>query len=316
MRLDPEIERRAAFFAATHHGYLPLDRALALGHTPETLEDRVAAGVLERPWKGLYRVAGSPRTWQGDTYAAVVAGPAGSLASHLSGAALLGLWTPPPLPHVTVPVRSNARGRLAKVHQSDVPEPDRTMVGVIVATHAARTIVDCAAILPFDGLCELVDAARVAGRIRHGAVEAAMARASARPGRKGYAALREALAVWQPGIEHDSVAEARLCRLVVAWGFAAPVTLHVIRDTSGRPVCEVDAAWPDDLVAVDYDSVRYHGPRRWGRDETRHAAARALGWRFVSVDKTDLMPGGQTRFRRELTALLGQPNATTRQVGG
>ena len=317
MRLDPAIERRAAHFAALHHGFLPLDAALALGHTPETLERRVEAGVLERPWPGLYRVAGSPSTWQGDTYAAVAAGPAGSMASHLSSAALFGCWPPPPLPYVTVPRGANARGRLAKVHQRNVPERDRTMIGVIPVTHPARTIVDCASVLPFEGLCELIDAARVAGRIRHGSVEAAMARASARPGRKGYPALREALAVWDPAIEHDSVAEARLFRLVVKWGFPAPVTLYVVRDSSGRPVCEIDAAWPDDRVGLDYDSPEFHNPRRWGRDEDRHAAAEALGWDFVSVDKTDLMPGSHARFRGELTALLGTTaDAATRQVGG
>ena len=328
MRLDPDIERRAAHFAATHHGYLPLAAALELGHTPETLERRVRSGVLERPWPGLYRVAGSPRTWQGDTYAAVAAAPTGSVASHMSSAALLGYWLPPPLPHVTVPRGANARGRLARVHQSAVPERDRTMIGVIAATHPARTVVDCAALLPFEALCELIDAARVAGRIRHGSVEAAMARASTRPGRKGFPALPEALAVWNPAIEHDSVAEARLFRLVVRWGFPAPVTLYVVRDSSGRPVCEIDAAWPDDRVGLDYDSPEFHNPRRWGRDEARHAAAEALGWDFVSVDKTDLMPGGQTRFRSELTELLGgkgdatthplgrKGDATTRQVGG
>jgi len=92
--------------------------------------------------------------------------------------------------------------------------------------------------------------------------------------------------------------------------------LPEIRPSSGV-VCEIDAAWPDDRVGLDYDSPEFHGPRRWGRDEDRHAAAEALGWDFVSVDKTDLMPGSHARFRGELTALLGTTaDAATRQVGG
>jgi len=163
----------------------------------------------------------------------------------------------------------------AKVHRSDLQDVDRTTIGVIPVTTPARAVIDAASVLDLARLCELVDAGLTAGKPTRQALELAVARVARRPGRKGIPRLRTALEVWAPGIVHDSVAEARLFRLLEAWRFPLPIALHVIRDAGGHAVCETDAAWPASRVALDYDSARYHGPRRWKRDEQRHAAAEA-----------------------------------------
>ncbi|MDQ3293579.1 MAG: hypothetical protein M3527_03905, partial [Actinomycetota bacterium] len=149
-----------------------------------------------------------------------------------------------------------------------------------------------------------VDAMLTAGLTTHDGIVAAVRRIAPVPGRKGVPALLSALEVWAPGLTHDSVAEARLFRLLRQWGFPTPAALYPIRDRTGTVVGEADAAWPALLVALDYDSARHHGPRRDEVDERRHAAAEALGWTFVSVDKLDLRPGGQARFRAEVGRLL------------
>jgi hypothetical protein len=299
----PDIERRAAAFAARHYGYLLRTVALELGHTDETLEARVANGTFDHPSAPLFRYAGAPRSWQGDAYAAVASGPPGTVAGYMTAAALFGVCPPPPVPHVIVPYGANTRILNAKVHRSDLQAVDRTTIGVIPVTTPARALIDAASVLDLARLCELVDAGLTAGKPTRQALELAVARLTRRPGRKGIPMLRTALEVWAPGIGHDSVAEVRMFRLLKAWRFPLPIPLYVIRDAAGRAVCETDAAWPDSRVALDYDSVRYHGPRRWPRDEQRHAGAEALGWTFVSVDKTDLMP------RRPTTLAVGARSA-------
>lgn len=303
MRLDPEIERRTARWAADHHAHITRADAYAIGHTRDTLLRCSATGTLERRTARVFRFAGAPRTPEGELYAAVADGPRGTVASHISAAALFGWRRHPALPHVTVPYGGNTR-LTAAVHRSRLDRVDATVVGVIPATTPARTLVDCAAVVAFGSLCEIVDAAFISGRVRRDAVEQAIERASRRPGRRGIPLLREALDIWRPGIERDSVAEARLFRLLIAWGFPAPVTLHAVRDASGQVLCELDAAWPNQLVALEYDSLAHHGPRRWARDERRVSAARALGWTVIPVDKTDLQPGGHQRLRAAIAAAL------------
>lgn len=306
MRLDPVIEQQVARWAASHHGYLHRRELLAMGHTPDTLKARWRSGQLERVTTRVSRVPGAPRTPVGELYAAVLDGPPGTRASSLSACALYSWRAHPALPHVTVPYGGNTR-LVAAVHRSAIDPVDATVVGVVPATTPARTLVDVAAVLAADELAELVDLAITSGTVRRSAVEACIDRLTVRPGRKGIPNLRDALAIWQPGIERDSVAEARLFRLLVAWGFPPPLPLYVIRDENGLAVCEVDAAWPDRRVGLEYDSEAHHGPRRWAADERRAAGARALGWTIIPVDKTDVRPGGHDRLRSLLRDLLGAP---------
>jgi hypothetical protein len=303
MRIDPIVDQRTARIAERHYGFVTRTQATEAGHTESSLRTRVRNGLLERRGR-LYRVPGAPRSWQGDVYAAVSNGSTTTVASAMTAAALFGIWVPPLVPHITVPRAGNRRVPGAVVHRSDLDPKDWTLVGVIRTTTPARTLVDCAGLLQSDQVCELVDAAFVAGLATAASVEQAIARASAAPGRKGIPLLRQALAIWSPGIERDSVAEARLFRLLISWGFPPPEALYVIRTPDGDPVCEVDAAWPQRKVALEYDSSQHHHERRWATDERRAGAAKALGWEVVPVEKTDLRPGGHRRLRDQLTALL------------
>jgi hypothetical protein len=307
MRLDPAVEQRVARWATGHHAHVRRVDALRLGHTRHTLDRSRATGVLVRKNDRVLMIAGAPDTPEGDLYAAVFGGTDEGVASHLSAAALYGWRRHPPVPHLTVPYGRGTRG-IAIVHRSNVPAIDRTVVGVIPATTPARTVVDCATVLSGDALDELVDAALVSGKVGRKAIEAAADRASVRPGRKGDPDLRRSLDIWNPGIERDSIPEARLFRLVRSWGHPEPVPLYVVRDHAGLLVCELDVAWPDYLAALEYDAPATHNPRVWSRDERRCGGAERLGWTIVPVDKTDLMPGGHARLRSILDRLL-QPRA-------
>ena len=66
------------------------------GMTAEQIKALVRKRVLHRtPARGVYRVAGAERSPRQDLWVALLAAPEGSLASHLSAAALRGLLAEP-----------------------------------------------------------------------------------------------------------------------------------------------------------------------------------------------------------------------------
>lgn len=305
MQLDPIVHQRTARVAERHYGYITRIQAYEVGHTEESLRDRAGHHRLEQVNVRLFRQRGAPRTWQGDIYAATAACPPGAVAAAMSAAALFGACSAPVVPHLLVPPGITP-SRIQAVYRRTRLDPlDVTTLGVIPVTRPARIPIDCARVLPRRALDEIVDRLFTSGLADRDQVLAALDRSTAHLDGDGIPDLLASMEVWKKGMTHDSVAEARMFRLIVGWGHPMPVALYEIRDVDGSFVCEVDAAWPHEKVALDYDSVEFHSPRRWPRDEQRIAAAKALGWSFVPVDKTDVAPAGQTRLRSELTALLG-----------
>jgi hypothetical protein len=284
-------DQRADRLASRQHGAIALEQCLACGLTPRQIRQRVASRRWLRPTTRVFVVARSPATWQRAAMAASLAGPPGTLASHLTAAALHGLWRPPPLPHVSVPRGTSGRLRLAKVHWSTVSIADRTLVAGIPCTTPARTLVDCSAILPIDPVTTMADSVLCRIDVSPSDIEAAIVRAGGHLGRKGIAALRQALSVWAPGIEPASPAEIRLVRRLLEWGFDRPATQAIVTDDVGQFVARLDVAWVDRRVGLEYDSLRFHDPRRFQHHEARYRALQALGWRVRAVEKGDILPG-------------------------
>jgi hypothetical protein len=264
----------------------------------------------------VYRIAGAPPTWHQRLHAAqlAVAG-AGGVASYVSAAALHGLLRPSLLPHVTVPPGSSARCPIAKVHRSLVPGIDRATVDGIATTSVSRTVVDLAAVLDRPSLDELVDGALCGSLASPEAVLAALDRAGDH--RRGRVTLTSALDVWTAGIEPGSPGEARLLRRLGDWGLPEPVTQYVVEDRNGVFVARVDVAWPSALVGLEYEGVRYHGPRRFDADERRYETLRELGWWVAAADKRDLLPGAvelRDRLRSWLLVRQATPHVVSRSL--
>ena len=67
-----------------------------------------------------------------------------------------------------------------------------------------------------------------------------------------------------------------------------PVPQHVVRDDRGGFVAQVDLAFPDARVAVEYDGAWHAEPGQFARDRRRLNALQAAGWRVVHVTAADL----------------------------
>lgn len=281
---------------------------MSLGFTPDEIRHRRESGRWVKACHGVYVIAAAPATWPRRVVVACLAGPRGTVASHLTAAALFGLVKPPPVPHVTVPRGSSGRFRGADIHWGPLEPGDVCVVGVIPSTRPARTLVDCAAIVGIEQLCNLVDPALCRELADTGGLRAAARRASRSPGRRGLPLLEEVLAVWTPGPLPGSPAEMRLVRRLVSWGFPLPERQVEVFDQRGDLLGRVDLGWSDRRFGFEYDGEESHPPRRWASDEARQNAIEAMEWRIERVDRFDLRPSS-TRLRDLLAPLFAAGRA-------
>ena len=94
--------------------------------------------------------------------------------------------------------------------------------------------------------------------------------------------LRRALAAVRPGTR--SPRETKLRLVVVRAGLPEPDVGWLLRDRYGRPIAELDLAYPQWRVAVEYDGrVHAEDARQFAKDADRWDLIRAEGWDHVRV---------------------------------
>jgi len=261
-------------------------------------------GVIEWIVRGLYRLRGSRTTLQ-DIYAATMRHH-DAVASSVSALFVHGLEVPvPERPKLTLPPGSTSRTSLGELHRSPLWPDHVTSRKRIPVTTLPRSIVDAAEHLDVATLADVVNQAVSRNLVRIRDIEAAAARLESAPGRTGSGRLRAVLASWTDEIKPGSVAEAATIRRIRSFGLPAPVTQHEVFDEQGGFVARLDLAWPDERVAREYDSLRYHGPERTEADEERAQRLEALGWKLDSVHRRNLRPGDVGwlhQLRRDLAA--------------
>lgn len=294
------VQRRIA----RQHGAVARRQALADGLSRTMVETELETGRWARTqFRGVYRDVTHHQTWRYRTAAAVLAGPADTVASHLSAAALFGLTPAPDLPHITVPPGGGCRKAGLVVHRSPVMARDRCESQGIPVTRPARTLVDCAEVLTAAGLMAIVDPCLCRQLTSPAEVLGAIERVSRAGRRRGVPRLREVLTVWTDGIRPGSAAEMRLLRRIERWGLPAPERQVEVHDGDGRFVARIDLAWPARRSGLEYDGQQHHGPRQWEADAARQARLETLGWRIERVEKCDLLDGA-TRLASIITAML------------
>jgi hypothetical protein len=253
--------------------------------------------------RGVFVMPGAERGWRQNLWVAVLAGPSGTVASHLSAAAIRGLLSPPDTPHVTLPRTASGRFGFAVAHRATVTAPDRCRFNGVAVTGMARTVVDCAVLLDQAALDALVDAAIGRGLTNYRKIRAAWDRAG--PVR-GADRLTSALAPYTGGAEPKSEKEAHVLRVLHRWGLPAPETQYVIRDENGRFLAKVDFAWSPWRVGFEYYGDEFHPPRAWAKDDRRVAKIEKMQWRIEESDRGDVRPSA-TRLRNLLFRLLTAP---------
>lgn len=240
----------------------------------------VAVGRLHLVFREAFAI-GHPREDQRSRmFAAVLCCGAGSVVSHGTAAALLGLQdVAPALVDVTAP--GQAGRKIGGIRHHNVPLPsagETTQHDAIPCTSVPRTIVDLAAHCGERRLRRLVEQAAVLRQLDLAEIDAVMAR---RGRSRGSPMLRAILADWRRASAKPrlrSPLEARLLPLIAAAGLPAPLCNHVVHGL------EVDLLWPRQRLVVEADGGAFHdNPIAFERDRRRDRDLALAGYRVLRV---------------------------------
>jgi very-short-patch-repair endonuclease len=135
--------------------------------------------------------------------------------------------------------------------------------------------------------------------------------AKAQAGRRGTVMVRDLIPLARCEAESAMESEARL--VMLDGGLENPVLQYQIIDRDGK-VWRVDFAWPDRMVAVEYDGFDWHSsPEALRRDRQKRAALEEVGWRVVSIVSDDVRRQPMAMVRRIDAQLNRVPASSPRE---
>ena len=253
--------------------------------TRSGITNALSTGRIEPVRRSVYRVAGSPRTWEQGLMAACLA----RRGAVVSGRAAAALWELDGFragrTEISVPGTKHVTMDGVIVHASTVHGPvHASFLRGIPVTSVARTLCDLTNWCSAGTVGRAVDEA-----LRRELVDLVQLREVFRDlegrGRKRCTLMREVLEVRE--VDHhpgDSNPEVRLTRLLVSSGLPRPVQQHHLR-VKGRTI-RIDLSYPEQRVAIEYDGWAFHSTRSaFDRDRARGNELEVLGWtvlRFTS----------------------------------
>jgi len=284
------MDAQVVALAERQHGVFTIGQARATGFSRSAIAHRLSTARWELMGVGIYRLSGTPRTWEQRLNALVLASGPDAAASHRSAAALLAIpgfdragaveaITPRPRRH---------RDPDYHVHRwRTLPGHHLTVIDGIVTTRVARTLVDLAGVLHPSRTERAVDNCLAARTVTVGTLRAVFTEL-ARPGRKGIAVMRRVLD--ERGDAYVAPAsELEACFLAVVHRHDLPEPRRQLDagDDAGW-VGRVDFAYPKAKLLIELDSHRYHSSKLdLEADAARDRRLRAAGWRterFCWVD--------------------------------
>jgi very-short-patch-repair endonuclease len=264
---------------ATHSGtelrYRPLEEVAARQHgvfalwqvrlSASAVRSRVSRGKLHRIRRGVYSL--SPvLTAEARFMAAVLACGPHAVLSHRSAAHVWAIRpTSRPLFEVTVPHGAAKSKTGIQVHEARHIKP--VLVDGIPCTSVARTIVDCAEILPLYSIENMIDRAEQLHLFDLRAVEAELC------GRHGAKPLGRVLRRYRPDPGTRNRMERIMLGICRANDFPEPeVNVYVAGE-------ERDFVWRDRRVIAETDGRERHDTtRQFEEDRRKDQTAIAAGW--------------------------------------
>jgi len=280
--------------AAGLHGIFAYAHARESGFTAEQIRRRLERGEWERLYDLAYKITGAPLTWRGRLLAGCWAGGFRAAASHRSAAALWDLaGRRRGVVEIVCPRWRRAQHEGLVVHETTRLEPiDITEVDGIPVTTPERTLLDLGAVCSPSVVEMALDAAERRGLVTLSSVGAMLTRL-ARRGWNGVRPLKNLLDAKSPDrAVPESEMETMMLQVLRRNGLPEPVPQFEIR-VDGQFVARVDAAYPEQRIALEYDSYQEHtGRLAHDRDTARRARIVAVCWLPVAVTATDLRAGG------------------------
>lgn len=282
----------------SQHGVVERSQLAQLGFTDRMISTRLRSGLWVRVHAGVYRLSAAPDTWRSRCMAACLALDGKAVVSHKAAGALWVLdGCAEGRVEVTAPGTGGREVKGVAVHRTrELPPVDRTELDGISVTRPARTLIDLAAVLDEAALEAALDSA-----LREHLVTPAyvMRRLGAlgTKGRQGVAVLWQLVEERRRGRPADSRRENDVLRALVAAGLPKPVRQHAFDGV------RFDLAYPDQRIAVEFDSYRHHyGRQSWRRDTARHNGATAAGWLVFHLTEGDGVEAVVQAYRARVAA--------------
>lgn len=264
---------------ATQHGLITRAQATEAGLSAKQIRRLLGRGEWCEVERNVFRSAAVPPTWESNLLAACLT--SGGVASHRCAAALWGLdgWWSPPV-EISVPRGSAARSLDHRVHQTTQWDRiDLVRRRNIPCTGIDRTLMDLAAKISLRRTELAVESALRKELTTWPALRRCLIR-GARRGRDGCGRLRAFLELRYGDDELPLSEWSRLvANILQDGGLPAAALEHPVYDRAGALVTVLDLAWPQQRVALELDSVRWHLNRSsFEHDRRKRNRARLLGW--------------------------------------
>lgn len=248
------------------------------------IDRAVAKGRLHRVFRGVFAVGRGVKV-RGRLRAATLACGGGTVISHRSAGALLGLLDKGPV--VIDVIAPGDRGRAIdgiRFHRVRPPRREETgTVAGIPCTSPARTLVDLAGTVGDRTLRSCFERAAQRKLLDIPAIKA-----SIDPRRRGMPSLRALVDEWRQAApvakkgKLKSPLEAKVLPLVLRRDFPTPLLNAPIEIANGR--IEVDFLWPQHRFVVEADSRDFHGTHvAFERDRWRDRELLRAGYATLRV---------------------------------
>jgi hypothetical protein len=267
--------------------------------TDRQIEHRLAKGHLEPTYEGVYRVAGSPDTWQQRLMAACLAGSGANAVSFRAAAQLWDLPGGDEIVEVTSPRHRRMQLEGVITHESYfLTDLDITYLDGMPVTRPARVLCDLALLVERGELRRCTYELALQEAIRRNLVDIPrLWREWERLGgvrRPGGRVVQEVLNSYVPPVRQpDTRPETRLLQILRAAGLPEPVPQFRVALSPTRNA-RLDFAWPEEKLYCEFDPYKWHGGRdRYMHDATRRLQLEMLGWRGVAVTDDELDSGGR-----------------------
>jgi hypothetical protein len=283
-----EAERRpwgevVAAVASDQQGVVSRRQLRALGLSDDMIDARLATGVLQPMFRGVFAVGHRAVGRHGVMLAAVLVCGEGSAVSHATAAELLGLWDRRPALVDVISPGSAGRG-IQGIRWHCVPlAPDEVVTRAgVPCTTASRTLVDLAGQFGEKSLGRLVERAAFMRLLDVDAIDRVLARRR----RRGAPKLRRLVAPWRTAGGRPellrSTMEARMFAAAAEAGVPRP-RCNAVLWLDGERI-EADFLWEEQRFVVETDGEETHGtPRAFREDRRRDQILAANGYRVARV---------------------------------
>ncbi len=272
--------------AEKQFGLIARQQALRAGVSRAGVGRRLASQRWLQVLPRVYRLAGSPTSWEQSLKAATLWGGDRCAVSHETAASLhgLSLFSGRRI-HLQSP-RLLQRPNIA-AHRTRSWDSRVVLVKGIPTTSVTRTLVDLSASLPTKSLEKVLDEA-----IRRGMTDVARLKAELRRSggnRRGTRGLRRLIQARESdGERTDSELEDKLLRLIRSRRLPSPVVhFNVVDDDQW--LGEVDFAYPQARIAIEVHGYGVHSLKRvWEDDQRRENELVRAGWKLLKATNRQL----------------------------